>query len=249
MLENVLVGEDADGDTISFEYQWTQTTIDGTPDWSTAVTGSVLDSLHITKQDDWYARVRSVAPDGFGDTAVSNSWHSLAYPLRFGLRVPVLSGWNLVSLPYNDQFTEHEFFVDDFGAELTMGDAWAWDAPNQQYAGLEDDKIIDPQIGMWVYADIESEIKTRPLRGLLDAGPITLYQGWNMIGPVRPVEAAYVYQFASGPIWYWDPAESVYVMLDLKEQMQPTRAYWLYYELDDQPLLDLNPPPEADSSE
>lgn len=125
------------------------------------------------------------------------------------------AGWNLVAFP---------FYLEKPRAKQLVGNSasdtcWSWNAVSQKY---EDDVVMLPQIGYWVYnqgAAVSTSVKSRDT-GEVRGWPTT--GGWNLFGVTEAADVPADVQ----SVWYWQ--EGKYHSLEANEQLEPYRGYWLY---------------------
>jgi len=225
---NVTHGEDADGDPITIEVQWSKS-----PDFAAPVTGNPLPAAQTAFRDAWYARVRCTAPDGSRGVAVSD-WYFVG-GVRVGLTtfdLKLWPGWNLVSLPLDpvDRLITPE--VDESTAaglfgDLKQGTAWYWRNDGVNPPAYEP---VDPAAGpftgtlqalrgFWVYHVPQQQAGRDATPAVLTVAGwplqrgddregneqmVTLQPGWNLFGPcadfaTAPPQAPGLYDL----IWTW----------------------------------------------
>src|SRR6185436_3881510 len=161
--------------------------------------------------------------------------------------VPLLPGWNLISLPRPPDSVDPAAVFSSIAGSYTIVhsydacDAEPWRTWDPAAPGASDLTSVDHRAGLWVRATAAA---TLAVSGTEPAETsIHLCQGWNLIGyPLaqpRPVLAA-LSSIASKfrRVFGWDPADPVdpWEVFDVAvpawandlEQMQPGRGYWIY---------------------
>jgi len=164
-----------------------------------------------------------------------------------GEGVPLLPGWNLISLPRPPDSVDPAAVFSSIAGSYTIVhsydacDAEPWRTWDPAAPGASDLTSVDHRAGLWVRATAAA---TLAVSGTEPAETsIHLCQGWNLIGyPLaqpRPVLAA-LSSIASKfrRVFGWDPADPVdpWEVFDVAvpawandlEQMQPGRGYWIY---------------------
>ena len=131
-------------------------------------------------------------------TDKSGNIASCSFEVRVDFDLPLMPGWNLVSLPVKWNFTAENLF-----GETVIGNIWSW--RNQQYESVT---VLEPYEGYWVYAtdDANVRISGQQQESFEDDQPF-LTPGWNLFGPIAVVEEPYS-SGVNGLIWYWE--ESTY---------------------------------------
>jgi RHS repeat-associated protein len=163
--------------------------------------------------------------------------------------VPLLPGWNLISLPRQPDSVDPAAVFSSIAGSFTIVHSYdacdpadPWRTYNPAAApGDNDLTAIDHRPGLWVRATAAATLAISGTEPAETA--IHLCQGWNLIGyPLaqpRPVLAAL--SSIAGKfrrVYGWDPADPVdpWEVFDVAvpawandlEQMQPGRGYWLY---------------------
>jgi len=166
-----------------------------------------------------------------------------------GEGVPLLPGWNLISLPRQPDSVDPAAVFSSIAGSFSIvhtydacdaADPWRTYNPTAS-SGTNDLTAVDHRPGLWVRATAAA---TLAISGTEPAETsIHLCQGWNLIGyPLaqpRPVLAAL--SSIAGKfqrVYGWDPADPVdpWEVFDVAvpawandlEQMQPGRGYWIY---------------------
>ncbi len=185
-----------------------------------------------------------------------------------GDAIPLILGWNLVSLPKQpDSVDPASVLVSISGSyqvvhayDACSSDPWrTYDSANPAESSLT---AIDHRMGLWVRATAAATLAvsgTEPVET-----SIQLCQGWNLIGyplsQARPVLAAL--SSIAGKfqrVYGWDPADPAdpWEVFDVAvpawandlEQMLPGRGYWVYATVDTTLVMsNAGLPPEVEIS-
>ena len=162
-------------------------------------------------------------------------WYRLRFADDFRATVTCTPGWNLISLPLTptasavadvfsnegDQPEEEQSFRDGRRGLLVSGFVWAWE--RNSYVQVS---TIEATRGYWCYLDEEMTI-------LVDGKPVApndngdviipLSQGWNLYGPIAPIDITYPLQTPlQGTIWWWDGTK-----YNVANELQPYGGYWI----------------------
>ena len=159
----------------------------------------------------------------FGTTLVSYTATDSAgnsttceFQVTVGFELTLTVGWNLVSIPLTP-----ELDIDELLGDRLIGDVLTWS--DGGYASATE---FAPGRGFWLYSVEASTIDIfGELNETVDNEYIELQSGWNLYGPVEPVQNPYNDQI-EGEIWYWQDGAYHDVSRD-DGTLKIGKAYWI----------------------
>ena len=267
----VLVGtvpEDADGDDVTLEYEWSLDPAFPDP----VLPGEALPADTTQVRDQWIARVRATAPDGSSRGTAVSPWVTLdSVPVGLVTQdLDLTLGWNLLSfavVPVDDPDTAgaDESTAAGLFGDLKFGNAWYW--RNDPDAGI---KYVDVDAtspsdtlrqlqGVWVYhtpADSRAIDTQLPVDGwtLRPDDPhhedsLTLQPGWNIIGVPKDTDTMphwLLNERISLPLWFYSnlDGQGIYDAAYGTEGLKKGVGYWIFLHGDDPLPIDMTPPTE-----
>jgi hypothetical protein len=123
--------------------------------------------------------------------------------------ISLVAGWNMVSIPV---------IPEDASVDAIFGDKIT--PPVYEYdAGYKSVTSLEPKKGYWVLTDSPADIE---ITGTAPANlEVTVYPGWNMIGPVSPDVQVSSFTGITPPVYGYDAGyKSV-------ETLEQTNGYWV----------------------
>lgn len=156
------------------------------------------------------------------------------------IQIPLLFGWNLISLPYSPS----DRAIEKVLASIAGSYSAVWAYQNKQWlvsdikAGLSADNTtlseMDAGWGYWIKMTGDKDLK---IEGTVPDKTIQLLQGWNLVGynhsQILPIETAVksieeqleiVWAYQNGKWLMYDPNQPLFN--DLRE-MAPGFGYWI----------------------
>ena len=123
--------------------------------------------------------------------------------------ISIVAGWNMVSIPVIPADANVNTI---FGDEITP--------PVYEYdAGYSAVTSLEPKKGYWVLANSPADIV---ITGTAPTNPeVTLYPGWNLIGPVSPDVQVSSFTGITPPVYGYDAGYTS------AETLEQTKGYWV----------------------
>ena len=144
-------------------------------------------------------------------------------PAAYSFTYELKQGWNLISIPFNQNYTLSEVFGD-----LAVY-AFTWNSTTKSYQPVS---VLEPFKGYWVYVPKDVNI-TIYSNDIIMKYTTTLEPGWHLIGTVYldPSWGGSVQvNVTSGALYpgafWWNPSTGDYVEKPL-DQLASGKAYWL----------------------
>ena len=149
------------------------------------------------------------------EVVVVTNYFEAYNPTHLSVTISLKEGWNMISLPFDDHNLSEL-------VSLTAGELWIWTGTN--YEPVDD---VNKQQGFWVYCHSVDEVTlTSALSG---TGMVTLFSGWNLVGPLQTCPAP-----GNAVIYHWD---EFYEYLDENGTLEAGKGYWFFSEIDTEAVL------------
>ncbi len=170
--------------------------------------------------------------------------HSKIIPVGLSISYiqELLTGWNLIGLPFNNSVDKTDFLLKYDGYYYGLNDGiintfmYKWDRAGQYYNFAN---TFYPGYGYWVFSYEDCELWIEELTPNMDDYITTLESGWNVIGlpfdqtidkvDVLVDEVSWDTAVSNGWIidfvYGWDRAGQNYLFADIFE---PGEAYWVF---------------------
>ena len=204
--------------------------------WTWADVGDVNPEIY-------YKRIGG--PDG-GTINVDALWIRVQYEdISLDYNIPVIAGWNLISVPASQSDTDILSVLDDAGGDTTWDRVKAydqtqpspWETYNSHVPSVSTLNDVDHMRGLWVdIVDTGSDGELVVSGSPLGSTAINLYAGWNLVG--YPCLEAKTASSALAGVPYdgleeFDDASPYFVSeMQGTDIMEPGNGYWIHVTSD-----------------
>ncbi|MEA2013130.1 MAG: Ig-like domain-containing protein, partial [Verrucomicrobiota bacterium] len=174
---------------------------------------------------------RNIAFNVYDGESNSITVYSKIFFVNDTIQLELLSGWNLLSLPFDTApWSEtNDVLSDNIGKILFAGSVWYWDA-EEEIGYKRQEFSFSANRGFWAFSNQEESATTDWISGKLPLEEIILHLGWNLIGPSQDMlltefdELICIGSF----VWKWDTQKCLY--LPEKTLVQRGKGYWVFIE-------------------